>query len=171
MFICGMALDNVIRKWGATWENVPSDMWVQRKLKSTSSRKHTYIILPVGGSNPRPPDHQSDAYPTGPLRQPFASRKQALFFLFLLKNIDCGYALEPPRGGGSNAYPQSMFWAEIWRISEFFIWKFSFFDGKIFSNFNRHVFVMCASTSLLPAGRNFASVAIQIAPSEDFDQT
>ena len=30
-------------------------------------------------------------------------------FLFLLKNIDCGYALEPPRQGGSNEYQQSMF--------------------------------------------------------------
>ena len=25
------------------------------------------------------------------------------------QNIDCGYSLEPPRWGGSNAYPQSMF--------------------------------------------------------------
>ena len=29
------------------------------------------------------------------------------------QNIDCGYSLEPPRQGGSNEYPQSMFWAEI----------------------------------------------------------
>ena len=58
-----------------------------------------------------------------------------LFFLFLLKNIDCGYSLEPPRQGGSNEYPQSMFCAEIWKISEFFIWKFSFFGDKIFSIF------------------------------------
>ena len=56
-----------------------------------------------------------------------------LFFLFLLKNIDC--ALEPPRRGGSNEYPLSMFWAEIWKISEFFIWKFSVFGGKVFSIF------------------------------------
>ena len=34
-------------------------------------------------------------------------------FLFLLKNIDCGYSLEPPRRGGSNEYLQSMFCAEI----------------------------------------------------------
>ena len=27
-----------------------------------------------------------------------------IFFLFLLKNIDCGYLLEPPRLGGSNEY-------------------------------------------------------------------
>ena len=32
-----------------------------------------------------------------------------LFFLFLLKNIDCGYSLEPPHQGGSTEYPQSMF--------------------------------------------------------------
>ena len=32
-----------------------------------------------------------------------------IFFLFLLKNIDCGYSSEPPRRGGSNEYPQSMF--------------------------------------------------------------
>ena len=25
-----------------------------------------------------------------------------IFFLFLLKNIDCGYSLEPPRGGDKN---------------------------------------------------------------------
>ena len=31
-----------------------------------------------------------------------------IIFLFLLKNIDCGYSLEPPRRCGSNEYPQSM---------------------------------------------------------------
>ena len=32
------------------------------------------------------------------------------------QNIDCGYSLEPPRRGGSNEYPQSMFWAKIRKI-------------------------------------------------------
>ena len=32
-----------------------------------------------------------------------------IIFLILLNNIDCGYSLEPPRRGGSNEYPQSMF--------------------------------------------------------------
>ena len=36
-----------------------------------------------------------------------------IIFLFLLKNIDCGYSLEPPRRGGSNGGLQSMFCAEI----------------------------------------------------------
>ena len=39
-----------------------------------------------------------------------------LFVLLLLKNLDCGYSLEPPRRCNSNEYPQSMFWAEIWKI-------------------------------------------------------
>ena len=30
-------------------------------------------------------------------------------FFISAQNIDCGYSLEPPRRGGSNEYPQSMF--------------------------------------------------------------
>ena len=33
-------------------------------------------------------------------------------FLIFAQNIDCGYTLEPPRRGGSNKYPQSMFWSK-----------------------------------------------------------
>ena len=65
-----------------------------------------------------------------------------LIFLFLLKNIDCGYPLEPPRRDGSNRYPQSMFWAETWKLPEFFVWKFSFLVVKFSIYLNRHVFVM-----------------------------
>ena len=54
-----------------------------------------------------------------------------IFFLFLLKNIDCGYSLEPPRRGGSNEYPQSMFWAKIWKISEFLTENFQFLEVKV----------------------------------------
>ena len=36
-----------------------------------------------------------------------------------------------------------MFWTEIWKISEFLIWKFSDFGGEIFYMYlNRRVFVM-----------------------------
>ena len=37
-------------------------------------------------------------------------------FLISAQNIDCGYSLEPPYRGGSNEYPQSMFWTEIRKI-------------------------------------------------------
>ena len=36
------------------------------------------------------------------------SQKVSIFFLFLDKNIYCGYSLEAPRQGGSNEY-QHMF--------------------------------------------------------------
>ena len=35
--------------------------------------------------------------------------KFCFIFLIFAQNIDCGYTLEPPRLGGSNEYPQSMF--------------------------------------------------------------
>ena len=35
-----------------------------------------------------------------------------VIFLIFAQNIDCGYTLEPPRRGGSNEYPQSMFWSK-----------------------------------------------------------
>ena len=37
------------------------------------------------------------------------SDKNSDIFLISAQNIDCGYSLEPPRRGGSNGYPQSMF--------------------------------------------------------------
>ena len=37
------------------------------------------------------------------------SDKNLIFFHISAQNIDCGYSLEPPRRGGSNEYPQSMF--------------------------------------------------------------
>ena len=39
--------------------------------------------------------------------------KNSNIFHISAQNIDCVYPLEPPRGGGSNEYPQSTFWAEI----------------------------------------------------------
>ena len=58
-------------------------------------------------------------------------------------------SLEPPRRGGSNEYPQSMHWAEIRKISEFFMWKLSAFGGEILIYLDVRVFVM---DFLLPYG-------------------
>ena len=43
--------------------------------------------------------------------------KSSDIFHISAQNIDCGYSLEPPHRGGSNEYPQSMFWAEIKKIT------------------------------------------------------
>ena len=68
-----------------------------------------------------------------------------LFFLFLLQNIDCGYLLEPARRGGSNVYPQSMFWAKIRKISKFLSENFHFCKQNIFYILHGRVFVMKCS--------------------------
>ena len=51
-------------------------------------------------------------------------------FLIFAQNIDCGYTLEPPRRGGSNEYPQSMFWSKNKKkypcIPQFFYIKVGF---------------------------------------------
>ena len=64
------------------------------------------------------------------------------FFIFA-QNIDCGFSLEPPHRGGSNEYLQSMFWAKIWKIPDFFNMKiFIFWVVKFSMYLNRRVFVM-----------------------------
>ena len=70
-----------------------------------------------------------------------------IIFLLSAQNIDYGYSLEPPRRGGSNEYPQSMFWAEIWKnIRVFFNCflpeNFRFLEVKFTIYLNRRVFVM-----------------------------
>ena len=55
-----------------------------------------------------------------------------IIFLISAQTHRLGYSLEPPRRGGSNEYPQSMFRAEIWKISAFLSENFQFFGGEIF---------------------------------------
>ena len=38
-----------------------------------------------------------------------SDKKNSDIFHISAQNIDCGYSLEPPRRGGSNEYPQSIF--------------------------------------------------------------
>ena len=41
-----------------------------------------------------------------------------IILLISAQNIDCGYSLEPPRRGGSNEFPQSVFLAEKFQFLE-----------------------------------------------------
>ena len=43
-----------------------------------------------------------------------------------------------------------MFWAEIWKVSEVFIWKFSIFGGEFSTYLQRRVFVMNMRKKNLP---------------------
>ena len=38
------------------------------------------------------------------------------YFLIFAQNIYCWYMLEPPQYGGSNKYPQFMFWSKNKKI-------------------------------------------------------
>ena len=127
------------------WTNPLSEKGVLEKINKTSGKKCSDKVLK--------PNHQSMfilmrwlavkhhitktcLYNFDPLKPHFYIVKLGftgvyIIFLISAQNIDCGYSLEPPHQGGSNEYPQSMFCAEIWKISDIFTWKFSFFGGKI----------------------------------------
>ena len=71
-------------------------------------------------------------------------RKKKDIFLIFAQNIDCGYTLEPPREGGSNEYPQHLFWNKN-KKSRYTPEYPSFFYIKVgFKGYmlHRHVFLM-----------------------------
>ena len=68
-----------------------------------------------------------------------------IIFLIFAQNIDSVYSLELPRLGGSNEYPQFMFWAEIWKISDFLSENFHGLVVKFSVYLNRRVSVMWRS--------------------------
>ena len=70
--------------------------------------------------------------------------KNSDIFHISAQNIDCGYSLEPPRRGGSNEYPQSMFLTRNKENNvypckpQFYYIKVGFKGSKLY----RRVFVM-----------------------------
>ena len=86
-----------------------------------------------------------------PLKTENFQIKNSDIFHISAQNIDCGYSLEPPRRGGSNEYPQSMFWAKkktnnVYPCKpQFYCIKVGFKGSKLY----RHVFVMSTSKAVL----------------------
>ena len=70
--------------------------------------------------------------------------KNSDIFPISAQNINCGYSLEPPRQGGSNEYPQSMFLSRNKKNNvypckpQFFYTKVGLKGSKLY----RYVFVM-----------------------------
>ena len=62
-----------------------------------------------------------------------------IFFLFLPKNIDCVYSLEPPWRDGFNEYPQSVLSRNMKKISEVLYENFQFLAVKLSIYLNRRV--------------------------------
>ena len=73
--------------------------------------------------------------------------KNSNIFHISAQNIDCGYSLEVPRQGGSNEYPQSMFWTEKNNV---YPCKSQFYWGLRGSKLSRRLFVMVRFLKLRP---------------------
>ena len=57
--------------------------------------------------------------------------KVLIFYHMSAQNIDCGYSLEPPRRGGSNEYPQSMFLSKNKKNNNVYPFKPQFYYIKV----------------------------------------
>ena len=71
-------------------------------------RSHTVMSVMDFGMALRKHAHAIYRRTNGCKNENFCWKKNDIFLIFA-QNIDCGYTLEPPRRGGSNEYPQSMF--------------------------------------------------------------
>ena len=72
-----------------------------------------------------------------------------IFFLFLLKNIDFGYSLEPPRQGGSNKYHNLCFEQKYEKYQSFLSENFQFLEVKFSIYLNKRVFAMVSHSFIL----------------------
>ena len=79
-----------------------------------------------------------------PKNEKFLDKNYNIFVQISAQTIDCGYSLELPRRGGSNEYPQSMFFSRNNKINvypckpQFCYIKWGLRGSKLY----RHVFVM-----------------------------
>ena len=106
-----------------TSENVPSNMCARRRFRTTCAFKHADQSS-LGALNSQ--SAQTDL--SVPLRKHAYTNilkilqskkenlKKNLIFHISAQNLDCGYRLEPPRRGGSNEYPQSMFLSKLRKL-------------------------------------------------------
>ena len=94
------------------------DMFAQRRNKlahsSTHSDKSFHCLHEKKNLHPWLSITKTRLYNFDPLKPLFYVVKlgfAGIYIIFLIsaQNKDCGYSLEPPRRGGSNEYPQSMF--------------------------------------------------------------
>ena len=96
---------------------------------------------------PKLPITKTRLYNVDPLKPHFYIVKLGFTGVYIIGLISAQkhrlwYSLELPRRGGSNEYPQSMFWAEIWKISEFLSEKFHVLVVNFSVYLNRLVFIM-----------------------------
>ena len=100
-------------KWVSTWEIALSDLYARGKLKSAcaSAQSNQSFHCPREKTlSPCITKTRLFKYIENITSKNWNfSEKNSDIFHISAQNIDCGYSLEPPRRGGSNEYPQSMF--------------------------------------------------------------
>ena len=99
--------DSILEFIGLVYEFV-SDVTGEKRYLSHILPPHI-LLLKIGT-----PITKTCLYNFDPLKSHFYVEKLGftrvyIIFLIFAKNTDCEYSLEPPRRGGSNEYPQSMF--------------------------------------------------------------
>ena len=95
---------------------VKFSVYLNRRVFVMLSDRHTYLGRL---KRKRASEHAITKTRLFKYTENFATKKKKNFqlkksdiFHISAQNIDCGYSLEPPRRGGSNEYPQSMFLAK-----------------------------------------------------------
>ena len=83
-----------------------------RDSKPSSNQSHIQSQMGHAKANMKSesPEHitKTRLFKYTPKTENFQIKNSDIFHISA-QNIDCGYSLEPPRRGGSNEYPQSMF--------------------------------------------------------------
>ena len=92
-------------------------VWHKQSFDQRGLNIHWVIMLRFNATSTHYEDMPIQKYRNFHLQkiENFQIKNSDIFHTFA-QNIDCGYSLEPPRRGGSNEYPQSIFWANIRKI-------------------------------------------------------
>ena len=127
---------------GCVMYNVPSGAWAESKDPDQAVHPPCQIFwcLSVRSSVSKKFITKTRLYSFDPLKPHFYIVKLGftLVYIIFLISTQKHRLWVLVRTASSRRFlrvPQSMFWAEIWKISEIFIWKFPFFGWKIFSIF------------------------------------
>ena len=129
----------------ADWSESSLSAW--RRFASLS----TYRVSCEDSDQTAEPDSfimKTCLYNVDPLKPRFNTVKLGfagvyIIFLISAEKHTLWVLVRTARRGGCNEYPQSMFWAEIWKLSEFLSENFHFSLAVEFSVYlNRRVFVM-----------------------------
>ena len=108
-FSVTIAADNSLKSFSLKKKNKTKQNYDPDKSQNWSRPDQTTYLIPL-----RKHTYSNILKISLPKTESF--HKNSGIFHISAQNKDCQYSLELPCWSGSNKYPQSMFWAEIWKI-------------------------------------------------------